>query len=279
MTEALAAARAYQHLGFNVVPVVYGQKTPAINQLQPFFSRMASEHEIVAWFGSGTAHNMGIITGSISQLMVIDIDGQASELVFLARVEEIPSLLDKMGRTMGATSGKGKHFYFRTESAEFPSGVDNTILFNGEGGEIRVKGNRGYVIAPPSLHPGGKPYESNNKELHSVTPEEWRQLLAAFRTTEAAKRPIAELFATEYKITVGNNRHEDLLRVMESLISRNKGILTEDQIKSIAMQWNDDHCQPPLSKEESAKQWACAVRFIAKSASKKNDLIKLEPVV
>jgi hypothetical protein len=261
----LEAANAYVRLGFNIIPLVYGQKTPALKELEPYFSQRSTENEMVAWFGNGgSGHNIGIVTGAISQLIVIDIDGQTSQSVFMSMLEKVPSLRDKLARTMGVTSGKGKHFYLRTEPSEFPPGVDTTVLYNGEGGEIRVKGNRGYIVAPPSVHPSGKLYESNGKELQSITADEWRQLLAAFGTSEAAKRPIEGLFAPEYRVKAGNNRHEDLLRVMESLIARNHSILSEKEISKIAYKWNQEHCEPPLSDEEFERQWHDAVWFIAR---------------
>ena len=39
--------------------------------------------------------------------------------------------------------------------------------------------------------------------------------------------PIENLFKEDYKVSEGNNRHEDLLRIMESHIARNKEVLTE----------------------------------------------------
>jgi len=40
--------------------------------------------------------------------------------------------------------------------------------------------------------------------------------------------PIEEIFKPGFKVRGGNNRHEDVLRVMESLIARNARILEPD---------------------------------------------------
>ena len=263
----LEVAKQYLQLGFNVIPIIHKQKIPALKQLEPYFSRRVNEDEITNWFGNGEAHNnnIGIITGAISQLIVIDIDGENSKSVFIARLKEIiPALLYKIEQTKCVTTGNGTHFYLRTGHSEFPFGIDTTVLFNGAGGEIRVKGNMGYVIAPPSIHPNGKIYCSNGQELQSITSEEWNQLLTAFDTNEASQKPITDLFSSKYKVTAGNNRHEDLLRVMESLIKRNHGILSEEKVRELAYNWNQEHCEPPLDDGEFEKLWKQAVNFISR---------------
>ena len=74
--------------------------------------------------------------------------------------------------------------------------------------------------------------------------------------------PIQELFNEDTKIYEGHNRHEALLRVMLSLLRRNNGILTQDQIKQLAGDWNRQHCIPALDEKEFDKQWKDAIKFI-----------------
>ena len=76
---------------------------------------------------------------------------------------------------------------------------------------------------------------------------------------------IEELFKPQTKILEGHNRHEALLRVMESLLQRNKKILSLDKIKQLACDWNQEHCIPPLEDVELDIQWGCASRFVTRS--------------
>jgi putative DNA primase/helicase len=76
--------------------------------------------------------------------------------------------------------------------------------------------------------------------------------------------PISELFKDDTIIYEGHNRHAALLRVMESLLRRNAGLLSPDQIERLSKEWNVKHCQPPLDDGEFGKQWKCALDFIAK---------------
>jgi len=85
------------------------------------------------------------------------------------------------------------------------------------------------------------------------------------------KIPIEELFKLEAKIEEGNNRHEGLLRALESLIARNKRLLSLDEIKELAMKWNHRVCSSPLDDIEFEKQWKCATRFIARNEEGNED--------
>jgi hypothetical protein len=74
--------------------------------------------------------------------------------------------------------------------------------------------------------------------------------------------PIEDLFKPDTKIYEGHNRHEALLRAMESLIARNRSILSIYKIQELAKEWNNTHCEPPLDDHEFDRQWNDAKRFI-----------------
>jgi hypothetical protein len=75
------------------------------------------------------------------------------------------------------------------------------------------------------------------------------------------KIPTKDLFKDDITIYEGHNRHEALLRVMESMIKRNRNILSVEQIIGICRQYNEIHCKPPLDDGEFDKQWKGAVEF------------------
>lgn len=79
------------------------------------------------------------------------------------------------------------------------------------------------------------------------------------------KRYLLQNYLTLSKICEGHNRHEALLRVMASLMKRNNGILTIEQIKDLASEWNNQHCDPPLDNKEFDKQWKCAQTYIERN--------------
>ena len=79
--------------------------------------------------------------------------------------------------------------------------------------------------------------------------------------------PIDELFKADTIILEGHNRHEAVLRISESLIQRNKKILSLDKIKKLAYEWNQQHCKPPLDDKEFERQWNDALKFVFRSKS------------
>lgn len=268
MAQTFETARKYAAQGFCVVPLLYKDKRPKQGfDLEKYFGHRSTEAELTEWFANEGECNVGIVCGFVSELIVIDIDGEHSKTVFMDKLVKIPTLFSKVQETLGATSGKGLHFYLRASKSDFPHGIDATVLFNGQGGEVRIKGNRGYVVAPPSIHPSGKEYLSNGKPLQAINVHEFNMLLAVFGATEAASLQVAELFKPEYKKTAGNNRHEDVLRVCDSLIARNAGIMSENQIWQMAYVWNQEHCDPPLPDAEFEKIFRQAAKFIAKKHS------------
>ena len=53
--------------------------------------------------------------------------------------------------------------------------------------------------------------------------------------------PIDDLFQEDFVIYEGHNRSKALMRIMESLIKNNRGILSEEALKHISRVWNDKH--------------------------------------
>ena len=122
-------------------------------------------------------------------------------------------------------------------------------------------------VCAPSTHEDGHPYQIIGTKTPMVLNEEQsHQLEDAINKIyceyeghsekdKEDKVPIETLFGEGYRVYEGNNRHEDLMRTMESLIQRNRGILSEDETKSLAHRWNQEHCRPPLDDKEFEKQW------------------------
>ena len=155
--------------------------------------------------------------------------------------------------------------------------------------EIKGDGQHGILFVTPSTHWNGHNYRIiGTNELNSTT------LYDAFEThldnicnkygipylTDGngsladSKIPITDLFAEDTRIYEGHNRHEALLRAMESLFKRNKGILTEEQIIKLAHEWNQKHCIPPLEPKAFSKQWKSAKTFVERKEIADNNLEK-----
>ena len=145
--------------------------------------------------------------------------------------------------------------------------------------EVKGLGSHGILFVSPSIHQNGIPYQILGtlepviaddfvNHLDNICKKYSIPYLSANTGNGKALSPIQDLFKPDFTIFEGHNRHEALMRTMESLIARNSSILSSEEIKPIARQWNLKHCSPPLDDKEFEKQWTCAIDFIAKKGTK-----------
>ncbi|CAN5235912.1 hypothetical protein BH18THE2_BH18THE2_34620 [soil metagenome] len=147
--------------------------------------------------------------------------------------------------------------------------------------EVKGLGSHGILFVSPSIHQNGHPYQiidTKEPEILDDFVQHIDNICKKYSIPYLDENgngngltPIQDLFKPDFTILEGNNRHEGLLRVMESLIARNSGILSFEEIKQLAQQWNLKHCSPPLANKEFEKQWTCATDFISKKGSETDE--------
>ena len=164
--ETLSFALKYKEQGYSVIPLKFKSKVPLLNSWEPYQKTIASEGQLEAWFSNSHAiNNIAIVTGKISRIIAFDIDGEEALARFNKAVEdeELKTALEHTMRIRTASGNTNIVVGFREE--EFTSADDdkllgNSVLWsNGIHSEIRVKGEGGYVVAPPSVLADGKRYE------------------------------------------------------------------------------------------------------------------------
>jgi hypothetical protein len=101
-----------------------------------------------------------------SGVFVLDADGNTGA-VNLAELERARGPLPE---TLVSTTGKGRHYWFRTD-APIPCSIGKIA----EG--IDIRGDGGYVAAPPSIHPNGAVYRWAT-DLPPATAPDWLVRLA-----------------------------------------------------------------------------------------------------
>jgi hypothetical protein len=139
----------YADKGWHVLPVRPRSKEP-IGKLARFGHLSATTDRVVIadWFDAVPDMNVGI-SCEMSGLIVIDIDYRNLTKESWAFAKEL------YADTLIVETGDGVHLYFTAPRAlSFPAKL-------GDGIDIKYKG---YVVAPPSVHPTGKVYESNGLE-------------------------------------------------------------------------------------------------------------------
>ena len=104
--------------------------------------------QIETWWRKWPDANIGIATGAASKLIVIDIDGANG-------LEMLQSLVPQYGplpRTAIVKTARGWHLYFA-----MPATCASIPCSTGKG--LDVRGDGGYVVAPPSRHASGHIYQ------------------------------------------------------------------------------------------------------------------------
>jgi hypothetical protein len=146
----------YYELGFSIFPIKHFKKTPPYGiKWGKYQEKRASINQIMRWLAKGLFENIAVICGNVSGgLVCFDFD---SSILFKQLDLDI-ELLKGLGAWVIETprEDRGYHIYFTSKKP-----IDFTVIKNIEGLEIR--GNKHYVLLPPSIHPNNYHYEFLNK--------------------------------------------------------------------------------------------------------------------
>jgi hypothetical protein len=142
--SALPDVLDYAARGWQVFPLKPQAKEPATRR--GFYDATTNPATLHRWFAN-FPYNVGIRTGTPSNIFVLDIDGVAG----FASLAELESQNGRLPRTLLSSTGNGRHYWFATRdpipcsTAKIGVGID-------------INGDGGYVAAPFSTHPNGKIY-------------------------------------------------------------------------------------------------------------------------
>lgn len=140
-------------MGWSIIPLSYNERTP-IAPWKEFQTARVQEDAVDSWEDMGapttqgfyTPFNIGLVTGAISGLVVVDCDNE--EAVNFAKKNGLVS-------PVSVNTSRGKHFYFRHPGGgkTFRNAVGTNPgrdWYNCPGLDFR--GDGGYVVCPPSLN-------------------------------------------------------------------------------------------------------------------------------
>ena len=119
-------------------------KHPRVGWIQ-YQTARPSEFQVRAWWQRWPNANVIVVTGAISRLVVVDVDPRHGGDESLRDLS--PTLPDTI---VCLTGGGGQHYYF-----QYPGPVRSGAgILHG----IDLRGDGGYVVAPPSTHASSQPY-------------------------------------------------------------------------------------------------------------------------
>lgn len=239
MNDLLDSAMFYLNkLRWPVIPINPKDKKPLIPMWKMYQEEFPTHQQVVIWFKKWEDAMIGIVTGSISNLAVIDVDTEEGK-------EEIYSLLSPDFHCPLCYTPKGLHLY-----CQYPKDLRNRVrVLKG----IDIRAEAGYVIAPPSKNFTGKQYVWDEKWRVPETPipEFPREMLDSidmnprYNPIEIGLRHFQE-----------GRRDDDLFRAANLML---RGGASKEEvlvyIKALAAQ-----CVPPFPEREAERKVESAVQ-------------------
>ena len=170
----LAEALGLHRRGFVLIPLKPRSEDPLVIQ-----DSKPTVEEIKGWFAQEPELNIGIVTGALSGIVVVNVDEDRGGFKSIKR-----RYLN--GSVVGTE--RGVHHYFRHPGFEVPNLVD---LLPG----VDLRGDGGYVVAAGSINPSGNAcrriFEVDKSPLRPI-PNWLRDLLIEKRNTPTANSSLNE---------------------------------------------------------------------------------------
>lgn len=241
--ELLEAALDLAREGYHVFPVWPSDKIPMVADWPN--AATVDEETIRNWWRDWPDANLAVTTGKRSGTWVLDVDGEDGEIT----LEGLERRYGELPLTMVSHTGKGRHFYFR-----YVEGVRNTARKLGFG--LDTRGEGGYVLAPPSVHPNGRTYQWTPGARPLAEAPQWL-VDAVLATPEgpaaAGDQPVAPDGARIEK----GQRNATLASLAGTMRRRHMEV---PEIEAALLATNATRVQPPLPEED--------VRRIARSVGR-----------
>lgn len=189
---------------------------------------------IELWWGDLYPRDgIGIATGRGT--VVIDLDGAGAV-----------SSWGEPSTWMARTGSGGQHHYFHSDEP-----IPNSVRKLGPG--VDVRGEHGFVVAPPSLHKSGNRYEWLRQE--GSLPELPGSIMEAIQREEVSEWKASEFRDTDNGLAVwpwgyvaeGDGRNNRMASFVGKLLKEGA---SPDMAYGVARTANESYCLPPLSEGE-----------------------------
>jgi hypothetical protein len=224
-TSLLNKALELEALGWSVIPIQEKSKKPAFNWKE-FQSKRATREQITQWWTDNPKYNVGVVTGRISDLVVIDYDTKKGMPDAISIAKSYPE------GPLQRTGGGGVQVFTKHPGYEI---VNNVGIYNPDTShDVDIRADGGYVVVAPSTHPSGGKYDWIRPPTDQLGgPPTWLVPRDEEKHTKAAKAPDWLATALSRPIPEGK-RNDTLARVVGGLIRKN---VPSDLIHSLLRPW------------------------------------------
>ncbi len=210
---------------------------------------------IRSWWKRWPNSNVGVRTGKVSGVYVLDVDNKRSvdlgngilvgEGENSLKSQEIQ--IGKLPHTLTQITGSGGihlAYSYPTNLKQEGNGLPNTA---GILPSVDTRGDGGYIVAPPSLHQSGNRYRWIEPDQPLVSlPERWISFISKY-TTQGGHSLDLEL-TPDFRVREGEGRHDWLFRMGSKL--RGQHGLPKVALWGALSGYNRLVLSPPLEPKE-----------------------------
>ncbi|MBB3208910.1 hypothetical protein FHS27_004744 [Rhodopirellula rubra] len=229
------SALEYADRGWNALPLKPELKMP-LESWKRLQEERATKDELKYWFLE-TRNNIGIVTGKISNLTVVDCDNQEA-------IEKYYFTTEPSG--LAVASPNGHHFYHYHAPGR-----------NSQKDGLDVRNDGGYIVAPPSVNMRGEYYDWDSTEAMTQFDPRWfeeprKQLKSIMNTGLNYDVAVASCMnyvrQIEHAVS-GQGGHNACFRCACKIADFVGSFLSIEDAMPILRDWNEGN-KPPFSEQE-----------------------------
>ena len=236
----IGAALALARRGMAVFPLKPRGKLPLT--LHGCKDATCDPERIEEWWTRWPNANIGVATGKASGIFVLDIDEADGEASIRAIEKEHARALPSTAKSI---TGRGRHLLFKLPSWDGAPEIRNSAGKVAPG--IDIRGEGGYVVAPPSIHPSGRKYAWSVDSGNVIAePPVWLINVIVPEPIELDRRRPTEHFRRIAKGAAEGCRNESAASLAGLLLRR--GIDPEVAL-DLMVAWDQVYCTPPQGAE------------------------------
>lgn len=197
---------------------------------------------IKRWLKPDEYINIGIATGAESGFFALDIDPRHGGDETIVNLQTRHGYFPNTVRFQ--TGGGGEHILFRYPGITIPNSVGKI----GKG--VDVRGDGGYIVAPPSVHVSGRPYAIDvdaHPEDYAIAEAPTWFLEIILEKEVSPERRLTDWRSLAHNGVASGERNSTIAR-LAGLLLRNR--LDPWVTAELMLTWNACRCSPPLSEAE-----------------------------
>jgi len=234
----LATALTLARLGLHVFPCTVRGKTPACEG--GCLAATTDGNMIRQWWRTEPRYNVGIACGSVSGIFAVDVDSPEAE----TRLAKLEAYHDRLPPTVEVITARGRHLYFRYAPGHPVRNSAGKIALG-----IDTRGDGGYTLVPPSIHPSGRAYawSVDSANAFAIAPQWLLERISGCANGKPKATPASAWFSLVSNGVDEGQRNYACTRLCGYLLRRNVNVQVALGLLQI---WNVTRCRPPLDEAE-----------------------------